>query len=546
MVKNKKFISQEDFLKSLIPLFKNEMPHSCDKDYKTIPSNSSFNINKYDVNSVDNNIKFTSDKYKKPTVRCDTKVKLKLNKEQRDIINLWFDACTEMYNICINYIKTNHPNLACGKIADKKLLKSTGDDKILKGYNFQSLFKKEFEDIQQKYKYTKTTKIIKKLKRSTKVIIKTTNITMYNETLRRIPQLVVTNLKSIQSNFLNNHIKRVRLSEWKSDRNCKMMEFSKRSYRDDGMMHLKLGNLKSYNYKTIPAPLHDFNLCHNTKTGEYILNIPTDIDYSKIKSPDSKSNVISLDPGVRTFMSGLGNKEFIELGQNICHGRKLGKNSINFDKDEKPVKKQYTYKPKEKFKNIVDKDGMTKKEYNKKRKEYYKKKYKNHNNKNNYNRNDIMSILERIKDINKNPHIPDKVKSKCTMKLYTIIKNRVDDMHWKIIKYLTNNYKNVLLGNMSSKSIVKKKTSVLSGQAKQLVMMLGYYKFKQRLQYKCKINDVNFKYVNESYTSKICSMCGWKNDNLKGNKTFSCEECKYVIDRDYNGCRNIGKTFSLR
>lgn len=36
------------------------------------------------------------------------------------------------------------------------------------------------------------------------------------------------------------------------------------------------------------------------------------------------------------------------------------------------------------------------------------------------------------------------------------IEHMINDLHWKTIKHLTNNYSNILLGNMSAKSIVKK------------------------------------------------------------------------------------------
>ena len=34
--------------------------------------------------------------------------------------------------------------------------------------------------------------------------------------------------------------------------------------------------------------------------------------------------------------------------------------------------------------------------------------------------------------------------------------NKIDVLHWKTIIYLTQNYRSILWGNMSAKSIVKK------------------------------------------------------------------------------------------
>ena len=41
------------------------------------------------------------------------------------------------------------------------------------------------------------------------------------------------------------------------------------------------------------------------------------------------------------------------------------------------------------------------------------------------------------------------------------------------------------------------------------------------------------------YTSKTCTSCGNKKEDLGGNKIYSCVKCNLTTDRDYNGCRNI-------
>jgi putative transposase len=41
------------------------------------------------------------------------------------------------------------------------------------------------------------------------------------------------------------------------------------------------------------------------------------------------------------------------------------------------------------------------------------------------------------------------------------------------------------------------------------------------------------------YTSKTCGCCGKINKSLGSKKTFACPNCKFTIDRDINGARNI-------
>jgi putative transposase len=56
--------------------------------------------------------------------------------------------------------------------------------------------------------------------------------------------------------------------------------------------------------------------------------------------------------------------------------------------------------------------------------------------------------------------------------------------------------------------------------------------------------------VDESYTSKTCTRCGWVHQKLGGNKVFKCQRCALVINRDYNGARNVllknASNFALR
>ena len=74
---------------------------------------------------------------------------------------------------------------------------------------------------------------------------------------------------------------------------------------------------------------------------------------------------------------------------------------------------------------------------------------------------------------------------------------------------------------------------------KRIGMCFSFYKFKQRLKYKCNVNGVNSGFIDEWMTSKMCSKCGEIYTNLGGNKIYTCEYCGLIIDRDINGARNI-------
>ena len=92
---------------------------------------------------------------------------------------------------------------------------------------------------------------------------------------------------------------------------------------------------------------------------------------------------------------------------------------------------------------------------------------------------------------------------------------------------------------MSAKDIVKKNNKILTKYQKIACLRSRYYEFKERLKYKCLLNNVNFKLINESYTSKTCSNCGNYKNDLGKAKIYNCTHCNMIIDRDINGSRNI-------
>ena len=100
------------------------------------------------------------------------------------------------------------------------------------------------------------------------------------------------------------------------------------------------------------------------------------------------------------------------------------------------------------------------------------------------------------------------------------INNKVNDMHWKVIKYLVSNNAKILIGNLSTKGIVNNKTSTLNSNTKRVGLLMSLYKFKERLKYKCSINNTSYVEIDESYTSKTCSNCGYYKKDLGGEQNI--------------------------
>lgn len=69
----------------------------------------------------------------------------------------------------------------------------------------------------------------------------------------------------------------------------------------------------------------------------------------------------------------------------------------------------------------------------------------------------------------------------------------------------------------------------------------GFYEIRRQLEYKCKFNGIELVIADRFYpSSKTCSCCGNIKHNLKlSDRTYICEECGLVIDRDYNASLNL-------
>lgn len=144
--------------------------------------------------------------------------------------------------------------------------------------------------------------------------------------------------------------------------------------------------------------------------------------------------------------------------------------------------------------------------------------------------------------------IGDKASLELTQLLYQIdksehsylewkkIKNMINELHWKTISFLIENYDTILLPDFRVSQMLRK--GKLSRMTKRLMCMFSFHKFREKLTYKCEMYGKKLIIVDESYTSCTCGVCGIIN-NTKGKEVFDCSNCLLSIDRDATGSRNI-------
>jgi len=141
----------------------------------------------------------------------------------------------------------------------------------------------------------------------------------------------------------------------------------------------------------------------------------------------------------------------------------------------------------------------------------------------------LSSLLLKADEYHRNNQCQSK-------QLWREIRNLVIELHWKTISYLLSTYDTILLPDFRVSQMVK--TRKLTRMTKRLMNMFSFHSFKTKLLSKARFTGKKIIIVDESYTSKTCTVCGDLN-NVGGKETYKCKTCDTVIDRDSNGSRNI-------
>jgi putative transposase len=118
------------------------------------------------------------------------------------------------------------------------------------------------------------------------------------------------------------------------------------------------------------------------------------------------------------------------------------------------------------------------------------------------------------------------------------IHHLVDEVHRKLIKWLCENYRVIFMPKFEISTMVRGRK--ISKKTKRGLYAWRFYDFRQRLLAKAaEYPWVQVFIVNEAYTTKTCTHCGWLHEQLKGNKIFNCGRCHQSTSRDQGGARNI-------
>ena len=361
--------------------------------------------------------------------------------KQKKYLHEWMDSWIEMYNKVISTIK------------NERKKQSIKLNKTLK-YNEMNLNNLKLNKLKANLSPFKNY-----LKKKSKIDIHTLDYCIND---------VLIALKSSITNLNRYNSKKSKLRYIKKTKKSKIfkVENNKKSITKNSFFTSKLGNfLKAkpqINFKNKNSSI----MIIQYKNGKFYMLVKKKLTIKK--HPIEKQKIISLDPGHKTFLTGLSNKHLIEIGINV--DKKIKKILVKMDKIKSQKRKRIKYKRKYLLK--------------------YEKK----------------------------------------------LANYINNLHWQVINYLTLNYNHILLGNYSTKNMVESNKS--NKMNKRIGSSIKFYQFRQKLIYKCILNNCKFGLIDEYNTTKACSNCSTLN-NIGDSREYNCKQCLQLYPRDINSSKNI-------
>jgi transposase len=234
----------------------------------------------------------------------------------------------------------------------------------------------------------------------------------------------------------------------------------------------------------VPPIEHDVTVVKRPN-GKFVIAIPCEPKWTRsAKSNIDCQNICGIDPGVRTFMTGVDCSDgtIFEFGK---------------QEEKKNVLQQFHIKEDE-----------------------------------------IRSLM--VKARSKGKKLEEESRGKQLKKLLYKRKQKIDMLHRHVIAYLVKKYRLVSLGKLDVKSIVRTdKNRKINSTVARDAYAWSHFKFRMKLIERTEGSDCKVIVQEETFTSKTCCRCNSVKNELGGNEIYNCDKCNFTLGRDVNGAINI-------
>ena len=290
-------------------------------------------------------------------------------------------------------------------------------------------------------------------------------------------------IRNLDKAYTNFYKKRAELPKFKNKKHCKLSFYSRYDkiyFKNETVNLEKIGkvNYKS-SYDIDLTRISKFSNPHVSYNGRcWILTLGIETETEEIKLTNE---VIGIDLGIKDLA--------------ICSNNMIFKN-INKTKVVKNLEKRLCR---------LQRKVSKKYDMNKEGRSYIKT-------------SNIIKLEERIK------------------KLHRKLKNiRQDYIHKSTTSIVKTKPRRVVMEDLNVKGMMKNK------HLSKAIQQQNLYEFIRQMKYKCEWLGIEFVQVDRYYpSSKTCSCCGNIKRDLKlSERTYICQECGLVIDRDLNASINL-------
>ena len=106
-------------------------------------------------------------------------------------------------------------------------------------------------------------------------------------------------------------------------------------------------------------------------------------------------------------------------------------------------------------------------------------------------------------------------------RLHNKVTNRRNDFLHNVTTYLVNNYDVICIEDLNVSGMLS------NHKLAKAISDTSFHQFRSMLEYKCKWYGKELSVIDRFYpSSKTCSICGWKKDDLTlSDRIFKCENC---------------------
>jgi transposase len=233
----------------------------------------------------------------------------------------------------------------------------------------------------------------------------------------------------------------------------------------------------------VPPLLHDMTIVKRPN-GKYVMSVPCEPRWTRSAKIDPDcQNICGIDPGVRTFITGVNCTDGIifEFGKKI---------------ERKKLVRPYFQKE-----------------------------------------DSITSLMEKARE---NGHtFEEESRRRQLQKMLYKRKQRIDMLHSDAIVYLLKNYRLISIGKLHDVKCRAKTGKGIDFAVARNKYVWSHEIFLKRLVKRTEGSDCKVIVQDETFTSKTCCRCNGYKKDLGTNEVFCCDECKLSIARDVNGAINI-------